>query len=167
MFLNVKLFFNKELKQLFFVINLFNLKIFGGYAQIVSDGIVIHLTKYYAIIIPFKSLLGINKKVKPLKDYHVIKFNCVIDTGNNNETLKSLSYIYTTQFLFEKFKWYIKNKKPYVRLKQEINLYEGKNLLNVSLNTTVIFNFLMIILSVLKISVGKVIYAIRRKKQSN
>ena len=74
--LNGNLSFNKNYKVINYNVKLFGfLKVLYGYFELDNEGIIVHLTKSKAILITFKDILSLRKKIKPLKDYHLFKFN--------------------------------------------------------------------------------------------
>ena len=169
LFVNVKICLLSKNKKLFFVVQLFSfIKLIGGYIEILEgDGIIIHLSKRKATIIDKKSILSMGKKVKPLKDYHVIKFEVLIELGAKNSELLNMETAFIINFAFEIAKWLIYNKKPYVKFDRRINIYEELTDTNLFVNSVFLLNLLMIVLSLIKIMVGKIIYAISRRKQPN
>lgn len=166
-FLNFKIFFSKELKKLFFTVNIFGFSVLSGYAEQIKEGFAVHLTKNYAFIIPYKNLLGLKASAKPLKDYHIIKFDSEIDMSSEDNLIDCFTSAFIINFIFNHLNFYLINKKPYFKFSNEINVYENKNILNISINLLVLFNFLMIFLSLIKIAVEKIIYEFRNKKRQN
>lgn len=166
--LNINLIFSAKNKKIYFCVSLFGLiKIFGGYIKLVREGIALHYSENKAIIIPYKNIIGIRKKVKPIKDYHFISINSLIelDTESFIENKVILSYLYVTHN--ELVCNILSEVKPYLRLKNNVCLYTQKDLFNIYLKSYTIFNILMILLSIIKISLEKIIYAFSRKKQQN
>ncbi len=166
-FLNIEIFFNSEFKKLFFAIKLFGIKCIGGYVEKVFDGFTIHITKNFAVIIPFKNLLSMRTKVKPLRDYHFIKFNTSVDLGTNKNLLLGFSFGFILNYIYNISHWLAFNIKPYLNCKNNINIFEDKQLFNFSIDSTILLNLLMIILSIIKIIMEKIFYAFRHKKQQN
>ena len=167
-FINIKIqYLNKE-KRLYFTISLYKvLRLLQGYIHLVFDGIAIHLSKFTAILIPYKNLLDMKNKIKPLKDYHVIKLNLSINVGNSESLIFPLFCAFLYRYIEENIKLILYNNKPYVELDGKINVYEGQNLFNFKLQGVAVLNLLMILISLIKIITEKVIYAIKNRKQQN
>ena len=89
-FLNIDLYFIKSENKLFFKIKIFLIKIIGGYAEIINEGIIFHLTKTKAIILPFNKIFDMKKSVEPLKDYHFIKIKTRLVMGSDYSSLPPL-----------------------------------------------------------------------------
>ena len=166
-FINVRIFFCKELNKLFFTLNIFTFKVVSGYVQKITEGIVIHITKNFAIIVPAKNLLGIGKSVKPLKDYHFIRFYTTFDIGSEDGLFEPLVFGFIINYIHRITHWFFYNHKPYIMLNNNINIFENTKKFNITTDVLILLNLLMIIISIIKIILEKMIYAFRNKKQQN
>lgn len=167
LYISVNCFFSKELEKTFFSIYLFGtIRILSGYAQIVNDGIAFHISKNKVYIFEYKNFFDVKNSVKPLHDYHLINFNSLIEIGSSNHLLDSMSASFILNYFNNIIIWFFANKKPYLKINNDINVYEGKNILNIYLKTGVMLNVLMIILSIIKICVEKIINGIKQRKQN-
>jgi len=110
---------------------------------------------------------GIRKKFKPLKDYHFIKFNSILELGGKNDLINAISAGFIHNYIFNYLEWFFYHKKPYVDLKYKTIIIKDTNKLNYYCNLTVIFNLLMVVISLIKILMEKIIYAIRNKARQN
>ncbi len=156
------------MKKLFFSIKLFKVfKIFSGYAELKKDGIFIHLTHKKAILIPYSSLTGMKKKIKPLKDYHIIKWEFEADLGFATKTVLALETAFFVNYITSFINWLTSNIKPYLIIKNNVNVYESQNVFKMYFYGTILLNLLMIILSLIKIVLEKIIYALSTRKQQN
>ena len=151
--------------KVYFLINIFGkIKIIGGYLQILSDGVFVHYSNRKAFLIDRKKLLGLKKKFKPLKDYHILFWSSNLELGN-----KSLLEIYvlahSLNYLYETTRWVLRERKPYIKIENSIDLYENKEFINIYLKSKAVLNILMLLISVIKILVEKVIYVAKNRKQ--
>ncbi len=168
LFLNGSLYYANEYKKVFFNIRLFGVvKIIGGYGEFIKDGIAFHLTKNKAIIFTTASVTGMKKKMKPLKDYHFLKIRSVIELGGDNSLEQILGFSFLINYIDLILKWYLNNIKPYLVYDNKINIYEDKNVFKVYFDSTIVLNLLMVLISIIKILVEKIIYAIKIRKQQN
>ncbi len=159
-YLNVNVFYNKEIKKIFLRVDFFrSIKIVGGYFNFYKEGIAFHVKENKALLFPYNNSLELKNKVKPLKDYHVKKIVFRIDIGSKNQEEISI-------FLLCFYVWHnaiargiLYNAKPYIEYKNNLNIFEESNRLNTFIEFTTIFNLLMIILSLIKIFLEKTIYA--------
>lgn len=164
-FLGVETVFSKDIKRLCVLVKVFGIKILSGYFEVKNDGIYFHITAKKAIYIPYKSLFGFRKKMKPLQDYHFLKFYLTADIGSKNNSLTSMNL----GFLLSYANWYVCRYfslyKPYLDIQNNINVYENSSVFNLYFSGTIVFNLLMILLSIIKILTEKFIYAIGKGKQ--
>ena len=166
-FLKINIRFDKE-QKLIYNIKLFNfIKVIGGNVGLLKEGIIIHLTKRKATIIEYKDIISLRKKFEPVKDFHFINFysNIKIGASNNFLTLTKLGYFYL--IFVNIFEGIIKIYKPYLDLYNYISIYEDKDLLEVICKLNLVFNLLVIMISVIKIFMEKRIYAIKRRAKQN
>lgn len=166
-FITGDLIINKNKNEISYTIKIFwVIKLLYGYFELDKEGIIIHLNKKKAILIRYDSLLSVRKKFKPLKDYHLLKFNSTLDFGARENYLSiqtATFYSLMGQILGDNLKIF----KPYFETNNTINIYEDSNELNFRCNAELVFNLLMVIISVIKIIVEKIIYAIKSRTQQN
>ena len=161
-FLSINLYFNKDELKLFYLIKIFNIKLIRGYAEVIKEGIIIHLTKNRAILLPFNKVFTLKDKVKPLKDYHVIKSSLVIEIGNIENNFLPLSSAYVLNFINNLISFHLYQRKPYVKTNTICNVFIDKDIFTIKLDSTIVFNLMMIIISLIKICTEKMYYAIAK-----
>ena len=166
-FIYIDIKFDKDYGKIQYKIKVFFIKILYGYIEKASDGIIIHLNRRKAVLIYYKNLFGMKEKVKPLKDYHLIKFYSELNIGVRDNFLLSFEIGYFYNFISEIISWITYHKKPYFKLSNYVNVYENKNIFKYECDSTVVFNLLMVTISLIKILVGKIYYAIRNRLQQN
>lgn len=163
-FVNINLKFNIKNKRLEYKIRLFKfITILFGYVEIVKEGFVIHINNIKAVIIKYKSIFKIRKKVKPLKDYHILKFYSNIEISQPNEdNLEFISTILLLKGALDILASNLTIVKPYLTIKNNVNIKDENNIFKLNVRAQVILNLLMIILSFIKIYTEKIIYAIKK-----
>lgn len=165
-FLKINIIFNDK-QKLMYNIKLFSLvKVIGGEIGLLKEGIVIHLTKRKAIIIEYKDIVSIRKKFEPVKDFHFISFNSNIKIGDNNFLLL-IKLAYSYMFFINIIERIIKINKPYLDLDNSITIYENKDVFEMFCKINLVFNILVILISLIKIFMEKKIYAIKRRAKQN
>lgn len=163
-FINIDACYLSKYKKVYFNVKLFGLfKIFKGYIEILNAEIIIHYTKKKAAILPIKNLITVKDKVKPLKDYHLLKYDSLLELGSETNVLNSfiLSFIYNYGINF--VTWFTYHKKPYFNINNKVVYVQNENVLNYLLNTVIALNLLMILISIIKILVGKMYNAITNR----
>lgn len=166
-FINIKVNYDISIKKFYYEIRVFFIKTLYGYIEKHADGIIVHLNKRKAILIFYKDLLNMKDKAKPLKDYHLINFYSEIKIGIENNLINALELGFLYNIIMFYIKWFTYNKKPYFNIDNKIYIYEGKNIFSFMCKSTVLLNLLMIIISLIKIIVEKIYYAIRNRLQQN
>ena len=132
-----------------FALSLFKyLKIFGGYLQIKKEGLVFHITKKKAVILPYKQMSPMRKKFEVTKGFQLYRFHQIVETGGEGQpqgviiatVLRSLScQIFSVMHTLH----------PFLSLKTGVLLTENPRL-KLSLQFVTVFNGL-----VLSIAIGK------------
>ena len=105
------------------------------------------------------------KKIKPLKDYHVIRFDIKLVFGVNESLIIPISISFVIRYLLQFIEWFLYNKKPYVKINTDISIYEDKDIAELNAKATAVFNLMMVVISLIKIGVEKVFYAIKNREQ--
>lgn len=167
-FINVKFHYSLQEKKMFYYINLFSfINLLSGYVERIEEGFAVHVTKNKAIIIEYSSLLTFRKKVKPLKDYHFVKFYTDIQIGTNDSAFFPFTVSFLVQMIQNFFSWFFYHKKPQLKTETNVFLIEGENRLEIFCKVVVVLNLLMMLISLIKILTEKIIYANRNRKQQN
>ena len=154
-----------EDKKFYFGIYLYNFtKIFGGYARIEKDCVSIHYSNKKALLIFYNKVFKMRNKIKIIRDYHIIKLNSLVEIGTKNNIIlpSALASIYVWHNhllcdILHKF-------KPYIKIKNNVDVYEDDNFFKIYLRFNLLLNILMILLSIIKIMTGRLLNAIKRHK---
>ena len=162
MFLSIKLNFSSNEDRLLIKIKLFGLTIINAYAKIINEGIVIHLTRKKAILVFYNDLFYMKNKVEPLKDYHLLSAKFDFTFGAFDDYLTSISSCFILNYCEQIFKWILKYNKPYFKLRNIYNVNLDLDYSTFCFKGLIVFNLLMILLSFIKIFIGKVKYAISK-----
>ncbi len=167
-FLNIKIIYNYEYKKFYYLIQIFGfIKIVSGYGQYYINKIVIHISDTKAFLFEIIDLDRLKKSFKPLMDYHFIKLNTLIELGSNDDTLPPLKTVFMLNYLSSIIKWFLVNKKPYIVIDNNFSVYESEKKFNFYGKTLIVLNILMILISIIKIVMERIIYEFRKNKQSN
>ncbi len=154
--------------KLFYYINLFGIiNLLKGYVERKKEGFAIHLTKRKAIIIKYSQIFSFRKKIKPLKDYHFIRFYTDVQIGNKDSAVYPFTISFLLDTLHKYLSWFFYQDKPQLKTKTNVFLVEGEQKLEVFIKVTVALNLLMVLISVIKIIMEKLIYANKNRKQQN
>jgi len=164
-FVRLDVIYNDNAKKVFAKIYFFGILILNLYAHPIKEGIIFHLTKRKAVILQYNKIFSVRKKFKPIKDFHIINFDTLIEIGSD-DPINTLRNAFLINFLYTNVKWFFYNKKPYLDINTIIKTRDNK-IFNIYNNTTIIFNLLIILISLIKIIVEKIFYALKHRKQQN
>lgn len=155
-FINVGTIYIKEHKKVYFDIRLFSLiSVLSGYIQREKNKLFIHLSKRKAIMVDLLNFTTVQKGVKPFFDYHFISQYSRIEIGSKNNLMIPLTAGFLTNFLLNISRWLLINRKPYLKVQHNVYVYDGEEVFNLFLKSTIVFNLLMILISLIKIGIGK------------
>lgn len=155
--INLKFIFSKELRKIFYTIKLYNfIKINSGYLELKDFKLFIHISNKKALFIKLNPW-G-NKSIKIIKDYHVKDLKSYLEIGGNALEVSTIAFLINYIDLI--IKWFLLNSKPYVLYKNTITVFNNKKF-NYFIKVGVYVNLLMIIISIIKILMGKIKNAVR------
>lgn len=148
-------FFDKSAAKMYFSVTLYGkLKIVGGYAEIIKEGIAMHLTDKKAVILPFASL-DMRKQFSLTKDYRVYSFYVISELGNNCSAVAPFMFAAAENAIAKTFFAVMNYFKPRLKLENDVLLYEEKNVFKLNAGLTVVFNLLTLMITFIKIIIGK------------
>lgn len=162
-FLTVNVSIISETKCAYFGIFVFKwFRIVEGVAGI-DGGKIFYVINGKKEVVKLTLLKNVKTKVKPLMDYHILRLNNVIEIGDNQLITpfvvgQAINVISSTAFFSALI------KKPYLKLTNDIFINDVKKYVNDYLSFTVVFNILMILISLVKIITEKIINAIKQRK---
>lgn len=163
LFLTISAKYDKSVKVFFVTFAIFNARIITVAGKIFPSGLIINITNNKTIIIPLTKLFYARKKVEPLKDYHFIKFNFELEVGKKDNALQTLFLAHNINAFFNYFHWFLTCHKPHVKIDNAVKIHLDKNELKLKAKLVILFNLLMILLSLFKILVGKINYAFKKR----
>lgn len=151
--------------KLWFSLNLFKyFKVFGGYAQIKKDGIVIHLTKKKAVFQPYSKMAETRKKFDIAKGFQLYRFHQIVETGGAEKPIGILIAA-SLQSLSGAVFSALRTKHPFLSLKNGVLLTKDP-CLKISFQAVTIFNGLVLSIAIAKKILEAIINWIRVKKST-
>ncbi len=163
-FTNINVRYSKNVNMLEYQIKLFSfITILFGYIELIDEAIVIHINNKKAVLIFYKDLFSIRKKFKPLRDYHIFKLNTNIKFGYLGDGIEKINFFIIYNFIFNMIGQWVGEIKPYLSLKSNIMLCEKENTFIFRVRSVFVFNMLMVLISLIKIFLEKIIYAVKSR----
>lgn len=126
-----------------FSISLFKyLRVFGGYAQVKTEGLVFHLTEKKAVILPYKELAPMRKRFEVTKGFQVYRFHQILESGGEGSPV-GVMLAAALQVLGGQVCSVLHTRHPFLSLKNGILLTENASF-KLSLQAVTIFNGLIL-----------------------
>ncbi|MBO5713954.1 MAG: hypothetical protein J6R83_00825 [Clostridia bacterium] len=166
-FLNLKVVFPIKAKKLYFSIKIFGfIPLFSGYVYPTNVGLYIQFFRKKGLILPYKKIFNVRNTIKLIKDFQVTKLSFCLDIGFLDNEFTAYTVATALNNTSNIVGATLKYNKPYMRYYSQINVY-SENLFNIYLSLNVMFNFLLVIIQLIKYILEKFINVFRFKKQQN
>jgi len=152
--------------KVWFSVRLFYfLKLVGGYMQLTSEGIAIHLSKKKGIILPYSQLLDTRKKFDITSGFQLIRLHSSLETNGANEAYGILiaSAFQTASYIVFSF---LTAQHPFISLENNI-LLSRQNNLTVSMHMVTCFNLLILLIAVCKKILEGIINGTKKKNRQH
>jgi len=162
-FCNFNIYFDVNKNKYYFGLFLFKfIKVYGGYFQIIGEGLVFHVSEKKALILPFNKVFESRKKFTITKGFEIIRFHQVVEYGNKEDIAKPVFFCSLSQIIFGIIYAKYKIEKPFVNLKSTTLLVEDESVFKLSANIVAAFNMIVIIIALSKIIMEKVLKNVKR-----
>ncbi len=160
--LNGYLYLDINKKTFLIGIFLFRLKILSCMAYFTTNGFTLHYGRNKSLNLTIKDVFDFRNKLKPFKGYSVNKISFVLELGKADKSNPE-NYIVFLKTITDMVGGiiYLNNRAIEYSGNYLINLDEENNKLN--LQVSISFNFFLIILSLLKIIIWKVVECVKKK----
>ena len=147
-----------------FSLDLYRMKVFGGYAQLDKDGVAVHLTKKKAVFLSFDKMTDTRKMFEITQGFQLYSFRQVIEMGGLSSpycviAAAALQSVSATVFSV------LQTQFPFLSLKNNVLLREG-NRLKVTFHASMFFNGLTLSIAFTKKLLEGIINWIRRKRST-
>lgn len=156
-FIDLKITNLSGIDKIYFKFSLFSfVKVLYGEVNINKLGFVINLYNKKKIVYPFKKLLNLRENIKPLRDYHLLRFNVLLKLSTSDNLDHALIIASFFQTINQILANSIRQLKPYVKFNNYIDLYENLNEKKLFISFKFVFNLLTVLLSFIKKLLGKI-----------
>lgn len=167
--LQANIYLDLEQKKVYFSFYIFRtVKIYGGYAKLYDHGIVFHLSKNKAILLPYSEIIDTRKKFELTKGFSVIEYRQVVEIGSESSPFITVFLGTVLQVITDTVLSVFQTRNKQLVLSSECLLYPNRTGSRVTLSAEIVFNFSLIFISFIKILLRKIIeYGRQRKKQKS
>ncbi len=147
-FLSTDVYLNVFENRAWFAFSLFGLKVFGGYAEVRKDGIALHLTEKYAILLAYERM-GETKKYFEITDgFQLYRLHQTVETGGS-ESAYGVMIAALLQSAGGAAFAVLRTRHPFLSLKNGTVLSD-RPCLKITLGTTTVFNGFVLTLAIVK-----------------
>ena len=148
-----------------FCISLFGkLKLFGGYAEVRTEGFVFHLTKKKAVLLPYSELAAARKRFEITKGFQLWRYHQIIETDGANQPKGVLIASFVCVAAGTVFS-VLKGKHSFLSLKSR-SLLHNEPCLKLTIRTALIMNGLVLALALIKKGLEGLLEWVKRKKST-
>ena len=140
------------------------LKVFSGYMQLHPDGLIFHLTKKTAIILPYKQMMGMRKKFEITNGFQLYRFHQIVEAGSPDKisgiVLGAILHSISGQVFSV-----MQTNHPFLSLRHS-TLLSGSGEIKITINTAFVFNGLILSIAFTKKLLEAIINWIRKKRST-
>ena len=148
-----------------FCISLFHkLKLFGGYAEIRTEGFVFHLTKKKAILLPYSEMAAARKQFEITQGFQLWRYHQIVETDGANEPKGVLIAAFLTLAAGAAFS-ILRESHNFLSLKNR-SLLHNERCLKISVRAAVVFNGLVLAIALTKKLLEGLMEWIKRSTES-
>ena len=153
---------NVRENKAYFALSVFGLRVLGGYGELYRDGAAIHLTKKFAIFLPYDKMRDTRKYFEITDGFQLYKFHQIVETGGADSIYGILLATLLQAGGGAAFA-YLRTKHPFLSLKNGTVLAD-ETCLKLTVETVTVFNGLVLTLAIAKKALEALLNWIRSKK---
>lgn len=148
--------------QASFALSLFGLRVFGGYAELKKDGVAIHLTEKFALLLAYDRMGDTRKYFEITDGFQLMKLHEIVETGGA-DTVYGIFLAALLQAGGGAAFAVLRTRHPFLSLKNGTVLSD-KPCLKISFESVTLFNGLVLTLALTKKALEAWLNWIRNKK---
>lgn len=154
--LNLRFIYDKNYKKLFFSAHIYGISILGGYIERIREGFAIHVSENKALILPYRSLIGMRSNFNLRKNYFIRKINLLTELGSEDLPQLPFMFAVASNIASNIYGALRKSAEGNTIFKSDVLLYEEKNVLKISAEIEVVFNIFTILITFFKLFLRKI-----------
>lgn len=166
--LKINIYIDSKSKKAYFSFYLIKVfRLYGGYAALYDEGIVFHLTKNKAVLLPYNEILSARNRFEITKGFAIRSYRQIIEIGGRNHTAAAIMIGALIQMISDGIFSVLHTKYPATDLTTNILLFPEREGVKATLGAVAVFNIAVVLLAGIKIILEKCIeYGRKRKKAS-
>ena len=168
LFLKVTLELNGGEKAAFFTLKLFGINIGKGRLVLSDekDGVRLYKKGKLVKTIYWRQMFSFNTAIKPFSDYSIISVKTCLTLGREESVMAPIIITNILSFISEFFKWFFALNKPYLKINDSYFIEEKQDVFDLKISIRILFNVLMVLLSIIKIVTEKIANGTKSRKQN-
>lgn len=148
-----------------FSLSLFKyLKVFSGYLQLHPEGLVFHITKKTAIILPYSQMMSMRQKFEITKGFQLYRFHQIVEAGSPNKVSGIVLGALLQSISGQVFS-VMQTNHPFLSLRNS-TLLSDRGGVRITINTALVFNGLILSIAFIKKTLEAIINWIRKKRST-
>ena len=163
-FVNADSYLDVRENKAWFSLGIFGLRLLGGYAELKKDGVAVHFTKKFAVLIRYDKMADTRKKFEVTKGFQLYRFRQVLETGGSESPYGALLAGGLKAASAAAFS-VLNTKHPFLVLKSSTVLTE-EPCLKLSVRTVTVFNGLILAVAFSKKILEAIINWISKKRST-
>ena len=162
---DVDLYLDAQENRGWFSVSLYHrLRLFGGYAQLKPEGIVFHLTKKKALILPYAEMADARKKFELTRGFQICKYHQVLEFGGAHDARSILIAALFSAFGSAAYAM-IREKYAFLSFRSGV-IFHTKPCLKGSIRVAAVMNGLVLGIALLKKSLEELIKWMKKRKST-
>ncbi len=163
-FVYVDLYTDVGANKAYFAFNLFFLRIFGGYGELRREGVAVHLTKKFALLIPYSKIFDPHRKRVLAKSLRLMSFRGVLEIGGADR-IQAVLLGAALDIPIGATYAYLRTRYPYVHFHSSV-LFSKESCLKVTCRTGIVTNLFSVTISLTRKMMEALINWIRTKRST-
>ncbi len=148
-----------------FALSLFRrLKVYGGYGELVKNGIALHLTDKKAVFVPYATMPDTRKKFEITKGFQLWRFHQIVEVSGADRLYGVMLAAILQSAAAATFS-VLRTRHPFVSLKNNVLLTQTAAL-KVSVQFATVFNWFILTLALIKKGLEELLKWIKDKRST-
>ncbi len=155
---------NAGANRLWFSLSLYGVRIFGGYSELRREGIAVHLTKKFALLLPYGKIFDPHRKHVFAKAVRLWEFRQIVEIGGIDR-IQAVLVAAAIGIPSGSIWGYLRTRYPYVSFKNSV-VFAKERCLKLTCRTAIVTNLLSVSIALTKKLMEALINWIRTKKST-
>ncbi len=165
LFLYIDIYLDVRENRAWFVLSFYKyFRVLGGYGEVRQDGLAFHITKKFAVLLPYEKMADTRKKFEVTKGFQLYRFHQLLETGGADSVygvMLAAAIQATGGAVFS----VLRTRHPFLSLKNGTVLTETTQL-KLTLRTVAVFNGLVMTVAISKKILEAILNWIRKKRST-